>query len=193
MATLVAHMTLATHGCRAAMAGGIGNRAQLLPQRRAPQQTKRWSKAWHSLCFFAGRRLMPAPLAPVVSASGLGSALACGVHRARSVRPWPSSSDMQQPRFRRQSVRRALSFLKERLWSNALVLSTRLVPAVGWHRLAGAPEDEAPTSLVPVMSEGRLEEPSGRPVYSSSHSGARVRRPQAGRGIMAPPTCERNS
>lgn len=83
---------------------------------------------------------------------------------------------MQQPRFRRQSVRRALSFLKERLWSNALVLSTQLVPALGWHQLPGAPEDEDPTSLVPVMSEGRLEEPSGRPVYSSSHSGARVRR-----------------
>ena len=51
-------MTLGAHGCRAAMAG-IGNRAQFLPQRRAPQQTKRWSKAWHSLCFFAGRRLGP--------------------------------------------------------------------------------------------------------------------------------------
>lgn len=78
----------------------------------------------------------------------------------------PSSSDMNRPRFRKQNVRRVLSFLEERLWLRALVLSMQLVPAHGWHRRMGGLKDEAPTSLMPVMSEGRLEAPLGRPVHS---------------------------
>ena len=51
---------------------------------------------------------------------------------------------------------------------------------------------ELGTSQAPVREALRGLEALGV-VEITPFRGARVRRPQAGRGIMAPPTCERNS
>jgi flagellar biosynthesis protein FlhF len=92
---------------------------------------------------------------------------------------------MQVQRFRNQSVREALAAVREALGPEALVLSTRLVPARGWRRLVGRREVEVTAALTPTVSESRLEQPPHRPVRPPDSSAAAPTAPAGSQEIVA--------
>jgi hypothetical protein len=71
---------------------------------------------------------------------------------------------MQVKRLRNHSVRGALAAVQETFGSEALVLSTELVPDRRWHRPLGRHEMEVTAGSVAPVSETRLEQPPDRPV-----------------------------
>ena len=86
---------------------------------------------------------------------------------------------MQVQRFRRPTVREALADVRDTLGADALVLSTMMVPARGWRRLAGRREVEV-TAAVPVsLSENRPVAPAARRVDEDEPAPPTVRRPAA--------------
>ncbi len=71
---------------------------------------------------------------------------------------------MQIKRLRNHRLRAALAPVQETLDSEALVLSTELVPDRRWHRSLGRYEMEVTAGSVAPVSETRLEQPPNRPV-----------------------------
>jgi flagellar biosynthesis protein FlhF len=75
---------------------------------------------------------------------------------------------MQVQRFRKETVRAALADVRQTLGPDALVISTSLVPARGWRRLAGHREVEVTAALPSALSENRQDAPTSRPADIAS-------------------------
>src|SRR5262245_59061026 len=69
---------------------------------------------------------------------------------------------MQVQRFRKETVRAALADVRQALGPDALVISTNLVPARGWRRLAGHREVEVTASIPLALSENGQDAPTSR-------------------------------
>jgi flagellar biosynthesis protein FlhF len=95
---------------------------------------------------------------------------------------------MQVQRFRKESVRAALADVRQTLGPDALVISTSLVPARGWRRLAGHREVEVTAALPAVLSENRHDAPTSRPADSAepvAEPARPVAEPIAGQKVIA--------
>jgi flagellar biosynthesis protein FlhF len=95
---------------------------------------------------------------------------------------------MQVQRFRKETVRAALADVRQALGPDALVISTNLVPARGWRRLAGHREVEVTAALPLVLSENRQDAPTSRTpdIEQAVAEPARlVSEPAAGQEVIA--------